>query len=150
MSAYEAILLVDDDEAHLLIAQRALQRGIPGAEILVAHDGVEALRVLGIAEDANGAETPRRIGAILMDLRMPRLDGWETLQRIRAESVTARIPVIIVSSSSRPDDVRRSYELGANSYVVKRFDAQHPGAYLADAARYWLQRKEPPEAVTNH
>ena len=70
---------------------------------------------------------------------MPGVGGWELLRRIRADEQLRRVPVVILSSSSRVEDVRRSYDLGANSYVVKSYDPAGPGCYLARAARYWLE-----------
>jgi CheY-like chemotaxis protein len=70
---------------------------------------------------------------------MPQIDGFEVLKRLRSVRRTHAIPVVVVSSSDRPEDVRRSYDLGANSYLVKQFDDREPGGWLADAARYWLE-----------
>jgi two-component system response regulator len=76
---------------------------------------------------------------ILLDLKMPGLNGWDVLQRLRADRRTEHVPVVVVSSSSREGDVRESYRLGANSFVVKRFQPEQPGEYLVDVARYWLE-----------
>jgi CheY-like chemotaxis protein len=76
---------------------------------------------------------------IFLDLQMPQIDGFEVLELLRSARRTHAIPVVVVSSSDRPEDVRRSYDLGANSYLVKQFDGREPGGWLADAARYWLQ-----------
>jgi two-component system response regulator len=70
------------------------------------------------------------------------VDGWEVLTRMRASPRTARVPVVIVSGSDRPEDIRRSYALGANSYLLKRFDPRGPGTYLAEAARYWIEMNQ--------
>jgi two-component system, response regulator len=137
-----AILLVDDDQDQLLVAQRAIARsGLP-AEVVVAGDGDEALRQLGLVPGAGEAAPP--ITVVLLDIGLPGLSGWEVLKRIRESERTRRIPVVMVSSSNRPEDVRRSYELGANSYLVKRFDRSRPGGYLAEAAHYWVDLNEAP------
>jgi CheY-like chemotaxis protein len=73
---------------------------------------------------------------------MPRVDGWEVLRRMRASPRTARLPVVVVSSSDRPEDIQRCYALGANSYLLKRFDPRGPGTYLAEAARYWIEMNQ--------
>ena len=133
-----AILLVDDDPDYLEIARRALRLERLDVEVLAARDGTDALRILGLAGPANGV-TPPNLVVAFVDLDMPGLDGWDVLRRVRADDRLRRLPVVIVSSSPRSEDVRRSYDLGANSYVVKRYDPAGPGRYLARAARYWLE-----------
>jgi len=81
---------------------------------------------------------------ILLDLNMPVLDGWEVLRRLRSDRRTHQIPVVVISTSDRPQDVQKSYELGANSFVVKRFESKDPGGYLAETARYWVELNRPP------
>jgi CheY-like chemotaxis protein len=141
--ALPSILLVDDDEGHLMVAKRAIARSNLDVEVFVAHSGVEALRRLGLdAQDG----PPIGLVLVMLDLSMPGVSGWEVLRQIRQSDRAQRVPVVVVSSSDRPDDVRRSYELGANSYLVKRFEAERPGGYLADAARYWVELNEAPSS----
>jgi len=146
------ILLVDDDEGHLLVARRAFERSKLPIQVRVARDADEALSLLGLAGgDASGeAVHPGEVSfvAVMLDLRMPGLSGWDLLRRIRAADRTKQLPVVIVSSSERPNDVRLSYELGANSYLMKRFDPEKPGAYLVDAAHYWTELNEAPRPST--
>ena len=138
------ILLVDDDENYLLVAQRALRRaGIPAA-IETARDGAELFHHLGLNGDNGERPALDNLAVILLDLNMPVLDGWEVLRRLRADRRTHRIPIVIISTSDRPQDVEKSYELGANSFVVKRFESKDPGGYLADTARYWVELNRPP------
>jgi two-component system response regulator len=85
----------------------------------------------------------------MLDLSMPGTSGFEVLRRMQECDRTRDIPVVVVSSSARPDDVRRSYELGANSYVVKRYLDEAPGAYVAETARYWIELNEPPFSGTD-
>lgn len=139
-----AILLVDDDEDHLFVARRAIARSELPAEVRVAVDGDQALRQLGLHPDVADAAPP--IAVVLLDIGLPDLSGWEVLRRIRESERTRRIPVVVVSSSTRAEDVRRSYELGANSYLVKRHDHVRPGGYLAEAAHYWVDLNESPPA----
>lgn len=136
------ILLVEDDHDECDVALRALQRAGLGASIEVARDGQEALEALGL--DANVKARRTRPRVIFLDLEMPRVDGREVLQRIREAPETACTPVVVLSSSDREADVRRCYELGANSFVLKHYDARGPGSYIAEAARYWLDLNEPP------
>lgn len=134
------ILLVDDDDGHLMIAERAIRRSDLDVEVHVAHTGQEALKELGLADpDANESVDPV---LVMLDLSMPGVSGWDVLRQIREHH--RNIPVVVVSSSGRPDDVRRSYEMGANSYLVKRYEADRPGGYLADAARYWVELNQAP------
>jgi CheY-like chemotaxis protein len=133
-----AILLVDDDQDYLEIATRALRQERLEVEVHVARAGAEALSILGIA-GAPAPTAPLNLVAAFVDLDMPGLDGWEVLRRVRADERLRRLPVVIVSSSSRPEDIRRSYDLGANSYVVKQYDPAGPGRHVARAMRYWLE-----------
>ncbi|MGH7342845.1 MAG: response regulator [Candidatus Rokuibacteriota bacterium] len=137
------VLLVDDDENFLVIARRALERADIDAEICIAQDGGEALSLLGLDESAGVAPLPA-VAVVLLDLNMPVTDGWEVMRRIREHEETRDLPVVVVSSSRNPDDIQRSYDRGANSYVSKRFDPTSPGAYLAETVRYWTELNEPP------
>lgn len=144
MNESPRILLVDDDENYLLVAQRALRRaGVPAA-IETARDGAEVFHRLGL--NGNGEEhvTLDNLAVILLDLNMPVLDGWEVLRRLRADRRTHKVPIVIISTSDRPQDVEKSYDLGANSFVVKRFESKDPGGYLAETARYWVELNRPP------
>ena len=132
------VLLVDDDEDFLHIARRALKRDPVEAEVRLLPGGTEALSELGL--DGRGAAgPPDNLVALFVDLDMPLVTGWEVLERVRADARTRTLPVVVVSSSSRIDDVNRSYELGANSYVVKQIDPDGPGRYLTRAIRYWSE-----------
>jgi CheY-like chemotaxis protein len=133
------ILLVDDDEDFLHIARRALDRDPVGADVRLLPGGAEALRVLGLGGDGDSAGPPDNLVALFVDLEMPLVSGWELLARVRRDTRTHDLPVVVVSSSSRAEDVRRSYELGANSYVVKQFDSEGPGRFLTRAIRYWVE-----------
>jgi len=137
------LLLVDDNSDDVSIALRAIGRaGLP-VEVQTRRNGREALEALHLYDGADGE--PLRPRVIFLDLRMPQVDGFEVLRRLRRAAPTRDIPVVVISSSQRPEDVRRSYELGANSYLVKRIDPREPGAWLAEAARYWIQLNQHPE-----
>jgi two-component system response regulator len=137
------LLLVDDNSDDVSIALRAIGRaGLP-VEVQTRKNGREALEALNLCDGAD--REPLRPQVIFLDLRMPQIDGFEVLRRLRRAPPTRDIPVVVISSSQRPEDVRRSYELGANSYLVKRIDPREPGAWLAEAARYWIQLNQNPE-----
>jgi CheY-like chemotaxis protein len=143
MTSKAKILIVDDDRDEVDIALRALRRGGLGESVEVVRDGQEALEVLGL--EASVEQVSRiRPRVIFLDLKMPRVDGWEVLRRIRKSADVADLPVVILSSSDQDSDVQRCYALGANSFLVKRFDPKSPGAYLVDAARYWLDLNQAP------
>jgi CheY-like chemotaxis protein len=131
------VLLVDDDEDFLHIARRALKRDPVEADVRLLPGGTEALSELGLDGRAAAAGPPENLVALFVDLDMPSVNGWEVLERVRADARTRNLPVVVVSSSTRTDDVNRSYELGANSYVVKQIDPEGPGRYLTRAIRYW-------------
>jgi CheY-like chemotaxis protein len=137
MSALPIIVLADDDEMHLIVAQRAIARLMLRAEVIPVSSGSEALRVLGI-EPAGGIPA-KRIAVVMLDIELPDLKGWQVLERIRQSPALRSVPVVLVTSSDRPEDVSRAYELGANSYLVKRHEPGRPGDYLARAARYWVE-----------
>lgn len=139
MSARPLLLLVDDNPDDVTIALRAIHRaGLP-VEVRTLRDGRETLEALDLDENGSSRRRPLEPQVIFLDLRMPQIDGFEVLRRLRGAAQTRSIPVVIVSSSDRPEDVRRSYALGANSYLVKRFDGRDPGGWLAEAARYWIE-----------
>lgn len=136
------LLWVDDDTDEIDVALRALREAEIEAEILVANDGLEALEVLHLGGD--DVESQLRPQVIFVDLHMPRIDGFELLRALRELPETRDIPIVVVSSSNAPEDIRRSYELGANSYLVKQTEGFAPGAELAAAARYWTQLNRVP------
>lgn len=109
------VMLVDDDEADVLLTTQMLKRGKLLLEVKVAHDGEEALRTLnGLVE--RGEPLP---DMILLDINMPRLNGFDTLKRMREQEALKGIPVVMLTTSDAPQDVKRVYELGANCYISK-------------------------------
>jgi two-component system, response regulator len=147
MNAPTRIVLVDDDRDDIDIALRAARREQLPVTITVFQDGREVLDALGVDGDKNGT-SHLRPHAIFLDLRMPRIDGWEILRRLRANPRTRGIPVIVQSWSTRPEDIERCYALGANSFVAKRMTPANPGFYFADAVRYWIQLNRMPYSAT--
>ncbi len=131
------ILLVDDDRDYVDIVERAVEREHLEVEMKIARTGPEALEKLGLTKTRMEGLRPE-YAALFVDLSLPGLDGWEVLRRVRADVELRQLPVIVVSSSARAADVNRSYDMGANSYVVKRYDPSGPGRYLAQAMQYWL------------
>ena len=140
------ILLVEDNPDDAALTLRAFRKNKIGNPIHVARDGEEALEWLF---GADGAEPPSELPAvILLDLKLPKVDGLEVLRRIRANDRTRLLPVVILTSSREDSDLLNGYSLGANSYVRKPVDF---GDFL-DATRqlglYWLVLNEQPPAVS--
>lgn len=136
------VLLVEDDPTEVAVARRAFRKAeLPDLRVL--RDGAEALAALRLDDERPAEGSPVHPQVIFLDLKMPKVDGFEVLRAIRAAPHTREIPVVVVSSSSREEDVREAYRLGANSFLVKRFDGG-PGAMLVDAARYWLELNRAP------
>ena len=133
------VLLVEDNLSDIMIAMRAFRiRGLED-RIKILRDGKEALDYFAAEglKDEHGEPAPLP-KVVLLDLRMPRVDGREVLRHIRADERTQQVPVVIVSSSQARSDIRECYRLGANSFVVKTVDPKRPGEYLVDVADYWL------------
>lgn len=129
------ILLVEDDPDHRELALLALEQHGLADRVVIARDGVEALEVL------SRGMVPR---LIVLDLKLPRMSGLEVLQRLREDTHTRFLPVVVLTSSDEESDIFRSHELGANSYIVKPLDFQN----FAEAARqigvYWLTLNRSP------
>ena len=131
------ILLVDDSEADVYLFQEAFRAVQSVHELEVARDGEQALQVLHA-----GAGKEHLRALILLDLNLPKTDGFEVLHAIRSDSKLRAIPVIVVSSSSDERQVRRAYESGANAYIVKPMNDFVD--LVGDLERFWLRRAELP------
>lgn len=135
----KVILLVEDDPDHEALTKRALKQSNIANEIIVAHDGEQALKLL-FDPSPGGLQ----VQVVLLDLKMPKVDGLEVLRAIRNSDRTRMLPVVILTSSDEESDLIRSYSLGVNSYIRKpvNFTA------FAEAARqlgmYWLVLNECP------
>ena len=138
-----AILLVEDNPDDELLMLRALAKNGMAGEVVVARDGVEALDYLfspGRAGQPDDA-MPR---LILLDLKLPRLNGFEVLERVRADERTRLLPVVILTSSRERRDMVEGYGLGANSYVRKPVDFERFLEVVGQLKRYWLGLNESP------
>jgi len=137
------ILLVEDNDDDVQLTKRALVQNRIGNELTVVHDGVAALEHL--RRLASGAGTgPPLPAVVLLDLKLPRLDGLETLQQLRADPRLRRLPVVILTSSKEEQDIVKSYDLGANSYIRKPVDFEQFSAAIRQLGLYWLVLNEPP------
>lgn len=148
MKSLPEILVADDDEHDLAMICGALER-VAGtqARISCVHDGAEALDFLY----ARGSFASRGAGppvVMMLDLHMPRVNGWEVLQQVKSDASLHQMPVVIFSSSARDADVRRCYDLGANAYVVKPIEFAEFENVISATAAFWLRYNHLAAATT--
>jgi two-component system response regulator len=133
--AHKSILLVDDDANFAELTKACLLQGDGVAnEVVIARDGVEAAEHMFHP----GRDAPEMPGLVLLDLNMPRMDGFWVLRKMRAAERTRFVPVVILTSSVDPEDVRMAYTLGANGYLDKLSDGMPWVELVRSVARYWL------------
>ncbi|MGI0493912.1 response regulator [Alkalinema pantanalense CENA528] len=143
-AAQKVILLVEDNPDDEALAIRALKRHHIGNEIVVAHDGVEALDYLFGTGLYEGRDTNVKPAVILLDLKLPRITGLEVLQRLREDDRTKLLPIVVLTTSSEEQDLLNSYSLGCNSYIRKPVDFVQFSEAIRQLGMYWLLMNEPP------
>jgi CheY-like chemotaxis protein len=139
------ILLVEDSLEDLELTSRALRNANLGNHIHIARDGAEALDFIfceGPHLERLIEDTPK---LILLDLKLPKVDGLEVLQRIKGDARTKHIPIVILTSSKEQGDVVKSYDLGVNSYIVKPVDFESFTKAVQELGMYWLLLNQPPK-----
>ena len=141
------ILLVEDNPDDVELTLRALERTNGEVETVVARDGVEALDYLFGDGDAHTSAAHERPSVVLLDLKLPRVDGLEVLERLRADERTRLLPVVVLTSSREESDLDASYSLGANSYIRKPVDYDRFREAVRQLSAYWLVLNEAPPAV---
>ena len=138
------ILLVEDNPDDVDLTLRALKKNNIINDIEVTNDGAQALDFL-FCKGAYASREPSRMPAlVLLDLKLPKIDGLEVLRRIRADDRTKVLPVVILTSSRQEQDLVQSYSLGANSYIRKPVDFQQFSEAVRQLGLYWLVLNEPP------
>jgi CheY-like chemotaxis protein len=140
----KSILLVEDNPDDEALALRALKRHHIGNEIIVTRDGVEALDYLYGTGTYAGRDISIKPTVVLLDLKLPRLDGIEVLRGIRADERTKLLPVVVLTTSSEEQDMLDSYSLGCNSYIRKPVDFIQFSEAIRQLGMYWLLMNEPP------
>ena len=139
------ILLVEDNDDDAKLTIHALEKNKMEKNLVRLKDGEEALDFIFASgkflETRNIAFPPK---LILLDIRMPKVNGIEVLQRIKCAPLTKAIPVVILTSSKEDSDIQKCYNLGANSYVVKPIDFEKFALTIKDIAYYWLHVNQPP------
>jgi two-component system response regulator len=138
------ILLVEDTRSDAEMTMRALKKNKIGNNITHLKDGREALDFLfGIGEYA-GRDVKKMPRVILMDLKMPRMDGIDALREIKANELTKKIPVVVLTSSKENPDVQKCYALGVNSYIVKPVEFVDFIKVVSDLGLYWVLHNQSP------
>lgn len=138
------VLLVEDNPDDEALTLRAFKKNKIGNKVVVARDGVEALDFLfctGVYSERDPNELPQ---LILLDIKLPKIDGLEVLRRIRMDERTKFLPVVILTSSKEEQDLLKSYQNGANSYVQKPVDFTEFIEAVRQLDTYWLIMNQPP------
>ncbi len=142
MKRFPCLLVADDDENDLRLIARALPANAPEHPVCFVHDGSEALDYLyGRGQFAQ--REPEAPGCVLLDLHMPRVNGWDVLRQVKGDARLKPIPIVIFSSSDRERDIHRSYELGATAYVVKPIDSAAFRQTVAKIQAFWITCNQP-------
>ena len=141
------ILLVEDDPNDVELTLRALQRNKLSNKVYIVKDGAEALDFVfckGAYENRKDCDSPK---VILLDLKLPKVDGLEVLRRIRENGEKKFIPVVVLTSSKEETDIIKSYRLGVNSYIVKPVDFDKFAGAVSQIGLYWLLLNHPPSGI---
>lgn len=137
------ILLVEDNQDDATLTIMALKKKNLGNKVIHLKDGVDALDFIfgtGTYEGRGMDFIPK---VILLDLKMPRINGLEVLQKVKSDSLTKAIPVVILTSSAEDPDIKAAYQLGANSYIVKPVEFDNFSQAIVELGMYWVVLNEP-------
>lgn len=140
------ILLVEDNADDVELTLRAFRKSDLVNTVTVARDGVDALDYLMATGDHAGRHADDLPDLVLLDIKLPRVDGLQVLERLRANPRTRLVPIVVLTSSVEPRDLLTCYTLGANSYVRKPIDFQQFSKALQQIGAYWLETNEAPPA----
>lgn len=143
MITEKIILLVEDNSDDRILTLRALKKSKVTNEVIVVEDGAEALDYLFCTGTYAGRPDGSLPQLVLLDLKLPKVDGLEVLRRLRADARTRLLPVVILTTSNEGHDIRTSYEYGANSYIRKSVDFDEFMDSIDEIGRYWLGHNEP-------
>jgi CheY-like chemotaxis protein len=139
------ILLVEDNPRDAELTQRALRQHRLANRLVHVKDGQEALDWLFRVSPSGEKDATRHPKIVLLDLKLPKVDGLEVLRKIRSDPRTQLIPVVVLTSSRQESDVVKSYSLGVNSYIVKPVDFDNFAAAIAEIEHYWLLVNQGPQ-----
>jgi two-component system, response regulator len=146
-SRFRGILLVEDNSADVEFIVTSLRACGLADQVRVARDGVEALETLGCSGRPGAEPTGALPRLVILDIKLPRLNGFEVLQQIREHPGTRQIPVVIFTSSNIARDIAEGYRLGANSYVQKPVEFERFREVVRQLGTYWLSVNEAPDGA---
>lgn len=144
MERDKTILLVEDNPDDEALTLRALKKHNVVNDVVVARNGADALEYLFATGKHEGRDTSELPTVMLLDLKLPKIDGVEVLRRVKADPRTKRLPVVMLTSSQQQRDLAACYELGANSFITKPVDFEQFSEAVRNIGRYWLMLNEPP------
>ncbi len=148
MNGGKIILLVEDNPDDVALTLRVLEKHKVVNEVVEAHDGIEALDYLFGTGAHAGRDLRQQPQLILLDLKLPKVEGLEVLRRVRNDPRTRLLPVVILTSSTEEKDRVNGYALGANSYIRKPVDFNQFAESVRQLGLYWLVLNEPPPVIT--
>ncbi len=138
------ILLVEDNKTDAELTIRAFRKANIKNHLIHLENGAVALEFLFGTGKYEGRDISKKPKVIVLDLKMPKVDGLEVLAQIKANVLTKSIPVVVLTSSKEHPDIERSYSLGANSYIVKPVEFDEFTKVVVDLGLYWLHKNQPP------
>ena len=138
------VLLVEDNPRDVRLTQRAFEQANVPHELRVVRDGDEALTYLHREGEYADADSSPRPDMILLDLNLPRMGGHELMQHVRQEVRFRQVPMVVLTTSGRPDDVRQAYDNGANAYLLKPVEFSRFTEVIGHLASFWLETVELP------
>ena len=141
--ARNKILLIEDNPKDVELTRRALQKSNISNELVVTEDGVEALKYFFGEDGKSGIAVEDLPVVVLLDLKLPKIDGMEVLRRLRAHEKTKTVPVVVLTSSNEEKDLLGSYDLGANSFVRKPVNFAEFVEAVSHLGLYWLILNQP-------
>lgn len=143
------VLLAEDDSAHAMLIERSLERYGFDIQLTRVRDGAEALDYLQHRGPYGEPAASPRPDLVLLDLRMPKVDGLEVLRRIKTDGGLHRLPVVVLTTSDAETDVARAYDLQANSYLVKPIDFDEFSELMRDLGCYWSRWNKAPRSKSH-